>query len=249
MPVALSIILPAYNEATRLPPYLATIRTFADTHHPDNYEIIVVDDGGDDHLSDVLAQLNPAWPQLSCLRHPQNRGKGAAVRSGVSAATGARILFADADGATPIGEAAKLLAALDDGAEVAIGSRLLPDPSVRRRRTCGRSFVGRTFAAVARRMLALSVHDTQCGFKMFRQEAARRLFALSSEDGYLFDVEILALARRLGYRLAEVPITWEDRPGSRLDPWRDPARMLAGLWRVRRRLNTLSFEYDGSALD
>jgi dolichyl-phosphate beta-glucosyltransferase len=249
MPVALSIILPAYNEATRLPPYLATIRRFADTHVPDNYEIIVVDDGGEDHLSDVLAQQTPAWPQLRCLRHPHNRGKGAAVRSGVVAATGARILFADADGATPIGEAGRLLAALDDGADVAAGSRLLSDPTVHRRRTRGRSFVGRTFAAVARQMLALRVHDTQCGFKMFRHAAAKRLFDLSREDGYLFDVEILALAQRLGYRLAEVPINWEDRPGSRLDPWRDPARMLAGLWRVRRRLKTLVLEYDGSALD
>ncbi len=249
MPVTLSIILPAYNEATRLPPYLETIRTFADKDLPDDYEIIVVDDGGDDHLADVLARLFPSWIRLRCLRHPENRGKGAAVRTGVAAATGARILFADADGATPIGEAAKLLAALDAGADLAIGSRRVPDPTVRRRRTRGRGILGRAFAAVARRMLALPVRDTQCGFKMFRQQAARRLFDLSREDRYLFDVEILALAQRLGFRLAEVAINWEDRPGSHIRPWSDPARMLAGLWRVRRRLKTFPFEDDRVAPD
>lgn len=249
MPVALSIILPAYNEAIRLPPYLATIRTFAETHLHDGYEIIVVDDGGDDHLSDVLTRLHPDWAQLRCLRHPENRGKGAAIRTGVAAATGARVLFADTDGATPIGETTKLLAALDAGADVAVGSRLIPDPTVQRRRTRGRGLLGRTFAAIARRMLALPVRDTQCGFKMFRHEAARRLFHLAREDRYLVDVEILALAQRLGYRLAEVPINWEDRPGSRIRLWRDPPRMLAGLWRVRRRLKAFPFEYDSTAPD
>jgi dolichyl-phosphate beta-glucosyltransferase len=164
----------------------------------------------------------------------------------VQAARGDRVLFADADGATPIEEEQKLTAALATGVELAVGSRLTADSQVVRQRTWRRAVVGRLFAAVARRAFALSVHDTQCGFKMFRHGPAQRLFALSQEDGYLFDIEILALARRLGYRVAEVSINWADRPGSRLSLWRDARLILAGLRRVHRRLKRLQLDYDST---
>ncbi|MHB8866361.1 MAG: glycosyltransferase, partial [Pirellulaceae bacterium] len=208
------------------------------------YEVIVVDDGSSDHLLDVLAGASGEWPQLKVLRHARNLGKGAAVRTGVLAAAGDRILFADADGATPIDEESKLTAALAAGADLAVGSRLMADERVERHRTWGRAALGRAFAALARRMFALAVRDTQCGFKMFRRVSAKRLFELSEETGYLFDIEILALARHFGYRVAEVPIRWSEQPGSRMSLRKDAGAMISGLQRVRRRLRRLPMNYD-----
>ena len=133
--LAFSLVIPAYNESQRLPPYLETIRSYLSEIHADQYEVIVVDDGSSDHLGDVLAEAFPAWEQIRVLRHPQNMGKGAAVRTGVVAARGSRFLFADADGATPIEETQKLCAALDAGADLAVGSRLLSTDQVTRQRT------------------------------------------------------------------------------------------------------------------
>jgi dolichyl-phosphate beta-glucosyltransferase len=244
--VALSLILPAYNESRRIPPYLETIRHYLDARYRNCYEVIVVDDGSSDHLLETLTLTCGDWPEFKFIRHPRNLGKGAAVRTGVQAARGDRILFADADGATPIDEERKLSVALAAGAELAIGSRLTADSQVVRRRTWGRAVAGRLFAAVARRTFSLSVRDTQCGFKMFRRRPAERLFALSQENGYLFDIEILAFAQQLGYRVAEVAINWADRPGSRLNLWKDAGMILAGLRRVRHRLKRLRLDYDST---
>ena len=178
------------------------------------------------------------------LRDPVNQGKGAAVRTGILAADGERVLLSDADGATPIAEEAKLGAALDQGADLAAGSRLVADPRVVRQRTWTRALIGRAFAALARRLFALPVADTQCGFKMLEAQTAKHLFQLTHEPGYLFDIEILALAHHLGYRLAEVPICWSDQPGSHLNPWLHGPRIVAGLWRVRHCLKRHRRDYD-----
>jgi dolichyl-phosphate beta-glucosyltransferase len=175
------------------------------------------------------------------IEHPENRGKGAAVRSGMLAARGARLLFADADGATPISQQAKLADVLikTAGADVAVGSRLVRDGDVTRRRTPLRGLAGRLFATIARWWLHIPVRDTQCGFKMFRREAGRELFYLGRETGYLFDLELLGLAQLLGLHVVEVPIDWADVPGGHLHPSREIGRILLGLWRIRRRLGEL----------
>jgi dolichyl-phosphate beta-glucosyltransferase len=240
----LSLIIPAYNESVRLPRFLDTVRPYLAERYADRYEVIVVDDGSSDHLGELLSRLYGEWPQLRVLRHPVNQGKGAAARTGILAAGGERMLLSDADGATPIAEEAKLGAALDQGADLAAGSRLVADPRVVRRRTWTRALIGRAFATLARRLFALPVVDTQCGFKMFRAEAAKHLFQLAHERGYLFDIEILARAHQQGYRLAEVPICWSDQPGSRLNPWLHGPRIVAGLWRVRHRLKRHRRDYD-----
>lgn len=232
-----SLVLPAYNEAARLPGYLAEIRPYLDARYPNGYEVIVVDDGSRDGLGDCLAALVEGWPAFRILRHPVNRGKGAAVRTGMLAAYGNLLLFADADGATPIGEESRLAEAIARGADVAVGSRLAAAPDVRRRRRWLREVTGRAFAWLARRTLHLGVRDTQCGFKMFRGEVGRRLFSLCIEPGFLFDLEILALAQCLGYRVAEVPVNWSEKPGGHFHPGRQLPRVLADLWRIRRRLN------------
>jgi dolichyl-phosphate beta-glucosyltransferase len=234
--VELSVVIPAFNEAHRLPPYLAVVRDHLEARYGDRCEVIVVDDGSSDGLADLLSRTAAQGPRLRLLRHPQNQGKGAAVRTGVLAACGALVLFADADGATPIEEERRLAEAIQGGADVAVGSRLLTAPGVRCSRSWARGLAGRLFAAVARRLLGLAIRDTQCGFKMFRAQAARRLFALAGEPRYLFDLEVLALATRLGYTIAEVPVNWREVPGGHLSLARELPKVVRDLWRLRRRL-------------
>ncbi len=236
-PLALSLIIPAYNESQRLPPYLESIRDYIRHEYNDNCEVIVVDDGSTDQMATILTELAANWPLLRTIRHERNRGKGAAVRTGILAAHGVRLLYADADGATPISEERKLREAIEAGADLAVGSRLVRDSDVQRNRTWQRALIGRTFAAVAHMLLKTPVRDTQCGFKMLSSEPGKRLFELSEETGYLFDLELLVLAQRSGYRVAEVPINWSDQPGSRLKMHREGGKIIRDLWRIRRRLN------------
>jgi len=239
MEISLSAIIPAYNECRRLPPFLASVRRYLAEHYPDCYEVIVVDDGSRDGLPDFLSSAAADWPELLAMRHPTNLGKGAAVRTGMLAARGRVLLFADADGATPIDQEAKLSEAVRAGADLAVGSRLLAAPGVTRRRSPTRSLAGRLFAALARRWLRIPVRDTQCGFKMFRRQTGGKLFGLQQESGYLFDLELLALADRLGYSTAEVPVTWTEMPGGHLSLARELPKLLLGLWRLKRRLRTV----------
>jgi dolichyl-phosphate beta-glucosyltransferase len=234
--IELSLLLPAYNEALRLPPYLEEVRKYLDGRYGSRYEVIVVDDGSEDGLPEFLDSLRPGWPQLRVIRHPQNRGKGAAVQTGVLAARGQRLLFADADGATPIAEESRLSAAIAGGAQLAVGSRLVPAAGVRRQRVWSRALLGRLFAALARRQFQLSIRDPQCGFKMFRREAGQRLFSLLGEPGFLFDIELLVLAQRLDYATLEMPINWREVGGGHFRPTRSIVRIVMDLRRLRRRL-------------
>jgi dolichyl-phosphate beta-glucosyltransferase len=234
--IELSLVLPAYNEATRLPPYLATIRTHLSQRYGNAYEVIVVDDGSTDGLAQELERWGADWPQLRCLKHERNQGKGAAVRTGILAAQGQLLLFADADGATPIAEEWRLVAAIQSGADVAVGSRLLAVTGLQRQRHWLRGLAGRLFASIARRCLRLSVRDTQCGFKMFRHQVGKRLFATAREPGFFLDLEVLALARRFSYQTAEVPVNWHEVSGSHVNLLRLVPHAVTALWRIRRRV-------------
>jgi dolichyl-phosphate beta-glucosyltransferase len=233
--LALSVILPAFDEEQRLPPYLGAIRSYLDVRSEGPYEVIVVDDGSRDATVAVVAKMSEQWPQLRLLRHNRNEGKGAAVRTGMMAAQGELLLFADADGATPVDECSRLTAAIAAGADMAVGSRLLPNAEVSRSRQWHRGLTGRLFAAAARRLLGIDILDTQCGFKMFRAEAARKLFSAMREERYLFDLELLLLAKELQLKVAEVPIRWQEVSGGHMRLLAETPRIIAGLWRLRRR--------------
>jgi dolichyl-phosphate beta-glucosyltransferase len=236
--IALSLIIPAYNEAERLPPYLVSIRAYLTATFPDSHEVLVVDDGSTDGTREQVMDAGTPWPALRLVCHAVNQGKGAAVRTGMLAACGDIRLFADADGATPIAEEGRLRAALAAGADVAVASRFAQAAGVTRRRDRFRGMVGWAFKTGVHCLLPTPVRDTQCGFKMFRHAAAERLFAMSRENGYVFDLELLVLAQQLGYHVAEVGVNWSEIPGSKLHMSREWPKILAGVWRIRRRLRS-----------
>jgi len=239
-PSALSVVVPAYNEARRLtlslPPLLDVVSD-ADA------ELIVVDDGSDDGTAEVAAGLLAGVPGAKVVRLALNSGKGAAVRTGVNHARGRSIVFMDADLATDLHDLPALLDALET-ADVAIGSRVVEGATVDGA-SSARARMGRTFNRVARAVTGLDLGDTQCGFKAFRAPVAQLLFHLGVVDGFAFDVEILALARRMGYRVAEVPVHWHAVEDSSVDVLRDPGRMVRDVlltqarWRRTRILTVL----------
>ena len=232
----LSVIIPAYNEARRLPLFLSRIIAYLDQHGR-SYEVLVVDDGSRDQTATAFEQIAQHCPHVRLIQLSCNMGKGAAVRRGIQAARGTFQLFADADGATPIEELARLEAAIAAGADLAIGSRALacqnPDFTVQAR--WHRSVLGSLFNYLVQHLGIEDIADTQCGFKIFRRSVAQDLFSVACVDGYAFDLELLYIARQRGYRIAEVPINWTDQPGSKVRPWRDGTVMLRELLAIRKR--------------
>jgi dolichyl-phosphate beta-glucosyltransferase len=229
------VVIPAYNEAQRLPAYLSEVVAYFDGRG-EPYEVIVVDDGSADETAARVLEAQAIHQAVRLHRLAENRGKGFAVRAGMRAARGGLRLMADADGATPIAEIKRLETVIQAGADLAVGSRALPDPSVRREVQIHRKLSGEIFNFFARRMGVGDVTDTQCGFKLFRGAVAEALFGELETTGFGFDVELLMLARRRGYRVVEVAINWADQPGSKVDVLRDGPRMLAQIVRARVRL-------------
>ncbi|MFH1809066.1 MAG: dolichyl-phosphate beta-glucosyltransferase [Pseudomonadota bacterium] len=231
----LSIIVPAFNEAERLGPSLLRIIEFVHQRSLENaVECIVVDDGSTDATAAVAARHALEHDWIRCLSYKPNRGKGYAVRMGMLAALGERRLFSDADLSTPIEDLDVLTARLDAGADVAIGSRALPDSMLGRRQPWHREMMGRTFNLIIRAAGLARIRDTQCGFKLFTAQAAQELFASATVDGFAFDVEILLLAEGC-FRVDEVPVHWEHRDASRVSLGLDSARMLLEVLTVRAR--------------
>jgi dolichyl-phosphate beta-glucosyltransferase len=232
MPPEISVVIPAYNEERRLEPTLReTVDYFRARRR--TVEVIVVDDGSRDRTAALTLQLAERTPELRLIRLAANRGKGHAVRTGIVNSTGALVLFADADGATPIGEFERLEAALGTGADVAIGSRALYADGVQVTTRSYRRLIGRTFHLLVRALTVRGFKDTQCGFKLLRAPAAHNLFSRMRMDGFSFDVELLLMAVRHGYRVAEVPVNWNHQPGSRVNLALDSLRMARDLFRIR----------------
>jgi dolichyl-phosphate beta-glucosyltransferase len=213
-----TFVVPAYDEERRLGGSLQRLIEFCQGQ-PYESELIIVDDGSSDRTAVIVsaaAERLPARVSLQLLQHHRNRGKGAAVRTGALAATGDDILYLDADLATPPEEIPKLLAALNDGYDLAIGVRIQPGGyDMRDSEPAWRRIGGHIFTFVRRRLLLSDVHDTQCGFKAFRKEAAQKLFPLQQLDGWAFDAELLFMAERLGLSIRQIPVEWRHVGGSR----------------------------------
>jgi dolichyl-phosphate beta-glucosyltransferase len=233
--ITLSVVLPAYNEQDRLPSYLTSIILYL-SQRGDPYEIVVVDDGSRDETAQRVRQFAADARGVRLIQLPGNGGKGAAVRAGMLAAHGTLRLMADADGATPIQEIECLEHALSEGADLAIGSRFLGsrDPRYQVQARWHRTVLGNVFNQMAQQLGLEGITDTQCGFKLFRNRVAEDLFSVARIDGYGFDLELLYVARRRDYRIAEVPINWADQPGSKVRVVQDGLRMFRELLAVRR---------------
>jgi dolichyl-phosphate beta-glucosyltransferase len=230
----LSIVIPAYNEELRLEQTVRDAVAFARARDL-RADIIVVDDGSLDGTSALADWLGAEFDEVRLIRLAANRGKGYAVRTGVVNARGELILFADADGATPFAEFDRLHAAIQDGADVAIGSRALHSTEVRVATRVYRRFMGRAFHLLVRLLTVRGIADTQCGFKLFRAAVAQQLFSRMRMNGFSFDVEVLLMAQRQRYRVAEVPVNWVHQPGSRVRLVLDSLRMARDLFIIRAR--------------
>lgn len=230
--IDVSVVFPAFNEEGRLEPTLREAAHYFKASDR-SAEFIVVDDGSRDRTSALVRRLAQELDGLRLIRLADNRGKGYAVRTGVLNAYGRSVLFADSDGAAPMGEFSRLEAVLDSGVDVAIGSRVLQSNAVRVSAKGYRRVIGRAFRALVRISTATDIQDTQCGFKLFKARAAQDLFSRMRIDGFAFDVEVLLMARRCGYSVAEVPINWTHQPGSRVNLVLDSMRMMRDLMVIR----------------
>ena len=227
----LTAIVPAYNEEHRLPTTLPQIMAFAEAQdYP--VEVLVVDNASTDHTSDVVREIAAERPFISLLYQPIP-GKGAAVRKGMLEGRGEYLFICDADLAMPIEEVSKFLPPTLSNYELAIASREVPG-AVRYNEPRYRHLMGRVFNLLVRLLAVPGIQDTQCGFKCLCREAARDIFTVQKIDGWAFDVEILHIARRRGYRIVEVPIHWYYGEGSRVSPIRDSINMLIEVLRIRR---------------
>jgi len=226
----LSLILPAYNEQARLPYTLAELEAYV-AREQIECEVVVVDNGSQDGTSAVVQQAMQTLRGLRLVR-TDRRGKGLAVRTGVLAARGDVVLFADADLSWPLSEIAHFRALVEAGHPIVIGSRE-GSGAFRIAEPFYRHLMGRVFNGVVQRLAVRGVDDSQCGFKAFRADAAQAIFSRQRIDGFGFDVEVLYLARLLSYPLHIVPLRWEHKHNSRVAPVRDTLAMLRDVVRVR----------------
>jgi dolichyl-phosphate beta-glucosyltransferase len=229
----LSVVIPAYDEERRIGPTVERIVAYL-RRRGGTSEILVVAEGCHDRTVDVAKGIGTEGLPLRVLDSGANHGKGHCVRRGMLAARGTLRLFTDADLSTPIEELEGLAGAIAAGHDVAIGSRRLPESRVDVPQPWWRQAMGRGFNWCVQHLAVPGIADTQCGFKLFSADAARQIFSRQRIDQFGFDVEVLWIARKLGLRVAEVPVTWLDDRDSRVRPVSDAWRMLVDLQRIRR---------------
>ncbi len=228
-PPDLSVVIPAFNEARRIAPSLEAILTYL-AERGTSHEILLADDGSIDETAAVAEAFGDRGVRV--LRSSVNQGKGAATRRGVLASSGGRVLLTDADLSTPIADLDRLEARLGDAA-VVVGSRAVADSKVLEHQPLYRELMGKTFNKLIRLAGVGGINDTQCGFKLLDGPAAHRIFAEMLTPGFAYDVELVWLARKLGFEVAEVGVTWVNSPDTRVRALSDPPRMLLEIARFR----------------
>ncbi len=224
----ISIIIPTYNEEKRIKKTLESILTYVQTKKHD-YEIIVVNDGSTDKTKDVVLEFKSK--KITVLDNPCNRGKGYSVKQGFLAATKEWVLFSDADLSTPIEELETFFRYKDY--DVIIGSRNLSDSLIVVKQPLIRSTLGKIFPFFVRLLVLPGIYDTQCGFKLFKKDAAKKIAELQNIDGFCFDVEQLVIAKKSGFTIKEVPISWHNDERSKIKIVKDSVRMFWDLLRIK----------------
>jgi glycosyltransferase involved in cell wall biosynthesis len=231
---SISIVIPAYNEEKRLPSTLRDVMEYLRAGSWSSYEILVVNDGSRDRTAAVAADFARECPEIRLLENPGNRGKGYSIRHGMLKAQGDWVLFTDSDLSAPIGELDKLMRAIrEEKASIAIGSRALDRSLIQVHQSWFRETAGRVFNLLMRILTGLRFYDTQCGFKLFEARAAKETFGRQLIERWGFDVEVLFLARKLGFKTVEVPVRWSHAEGTKVHMIRDSVRMFADLLLVR----------------
>jgi dolichyl-phosphate beta-glucosyltransferase len=228
----LSIVVPCYNEEQRLPHTIEQIERYLDGRR-ESYELILVDDGSTDGTRLIMDAAAERHNAVRVEALPANRGKGRALATGVATAKGSEILVTDADLSTPIEELDKLQAALDNGAQIAIGSRGLRGSRVEVRQPIHRVLMGKVFNLLVQAVLLPGLWDTQCGFKLFRADVGRAAFAALRTDGFAYDPEVLYHAKKQGVRIAEVPVIWRNSAPTKVSAIRSSADMFWHVLRIR----------------
>lgn len=237
--IFLSIIIPAYKEAHRIHKILDAIFEFSKIKDY-QIEVIVVVDGSPDRTAEVAQKYQDKIKNIKVIDRKENKGKGYTVKEGMLKARGKYVLFADADNSTPIEQVDKLLKYRNDY-DVIIGSRYVYDGKLAIPQSIVRKLGGRTLNFFIRTMAVSGISDTQCGFKLFTNKAAQEIFAKQTFERFSFDIEILAIARVLGYKIREVGITWYDDPHSTVSPIKDGLRMIKDAWIVRKNVNARKY--------
>ncbi len=241
-PFELSIVIPAYNEQNRIAKTLNAIENYVQQKNT-KAEILVVSDGSDDNTNEVVEELSARIPNLKLLSYPKNRGKGFAVKTGIKNSHGRYILITDADNSTPIEEYEKLLKTLKQtDSQIAIGSRYLKDSDIQIKQPKYRILLGRLGNRLIQFFLLEGIQDTQCGFKLFENKCAKEIFAMQKIHRFGFDMEALVIAKTLGYKVIEVPVSWLNSEGSRVRPIKDGLITLKDLIYIK--LNLLSGRYN-----
>ena len=228
----ISIIIPAYNEENRISNNLKIIAEFMQSLDTP-YEIIIVDDGSSDKTKEIAAKAISNIPNINLISYMPNKGKGFAVKTGILASKGDFVGFTDVDLSAPIDELKKLLDAINDGFDLAIGSRALPTSELSIHQPLYRELGGKFLNLIIRMLAVPGIKDTQCGFKLFKGDIARNIFSISILNGWSFDIEALYLSRKMGAKIAEVPIKWSHSEGSKLSPISAGFKMIADIIYMR----------------
>ena len=225
----ISIIIPAYNEESRIVSSLVSAWIYMSERGYD-FEIIVVDDGSKDKTVELVKQFGKA----KLIKQPKNMGKGAAVRTGMLSSTGDIKIFTDADFSTPIYEIQKILQKMNGSADICIGSRAIDNSMIKKHQPFYREFMGKFFNKIVQFLLFKGIKDTQCGFKGFKKAAAEKIFNQAKINGFSFDVEILFLANKFAMKIEQVPVEWYNDNRSKVNPVKDSIAMIIELLKIKK---------------